>query len=269
MTGVAASSSRPVLRFSRSDHLTVLDNTQLTTSGVLSTSELAALEAACDNPREIGVGEWLSIAGEPSSHLHVLTEGWAARSLSKPDGTRQIVAILLPGEVCNLDDLTLDRAFCDLRMLTSGRAVSLPIERARALGRRHSGIGDTYIRLGVRERVALSRTALSLGRRMARERIASLLCDLSNRLGTRDFDLPLTQDQLADAVGLTSIHVCRVLGELENAGLIERSAKRMILSDEHELRRIGGFDPDKGVVPLVGSAKDVSETLQTRPLEMV
>ena len=269
MTDVAALSSRPALRLACSDLPNPLAYTQLSTVGSLSGPEREALSSACNGSRPIVAGEWLVHSGEPSAHLHVLVDGWAVRSLSTPDDKRQIVALLLPGDVCNVDDLMLQRAICDVRMLTRGCVASLPIGTARALGWRHPGIGETYVRLGLRERVALSRTALSLGRRMARERIAALLCDLSHRLGTPEFDLPLTQDQIADAVGLTSIHVCRILGELEGAGLIERSTRHMILRDEDELRRIGGFEPDEAVVPVVGSAKIVSETLQTRPVEMV
>lgn len=171
-------------------------------------------------------------------------KGWAVRSIRATDSARQIIAILLPGDVCNLDAMLVDSAPCEVRMLTPGRVVPVPIERACALGQEHQGIARTYLWLAFREQHRLARTALGLGRQSARERLANLLCGLAHRLGTRDFDFPLTQDQLADVLGLTNIHVCRVLGELRRDGLIRTDSRRMVLLEENVLRRIGGFEPE-------------------------
>jgi two-component sensor histidine kinase len=98
------------------------------------------------------------------------------------------------------------------------------------------------------ENSILSKWALSLGRRSARERMAHLFCELSVRTDSEDdnqssFDFPLTQEQLADALGLTSDHVNRTLQGLRAEGLITVDKRRIWLSDVAQLRRIGGFDP--------------------------
>lgn len=218
-------------------------------TGLMSDHERGALKAECETPRRVAADDRLVVAGERPSHLLILTEGWAIRCVRTANGARQILAILLPGNVCNLDAMLVEHAPSEVRMLTSGRVVPVPIERACALGREHQGIARAYLWLAFREQHRLARTALSLGRQSARERLANLLCGLAHRLGTGDFDFPVTQDQLADALGVTNIHVCRVLGELRRDGLVRTDNRRMVLLEETVLRNIGAFEPEAELGP--------------------
>ena len=210
----------------------------------MSVDERDELAAACATGRTVAAGEQILAAGDRPDDLFLLLDGWATRSNEAATGGRQITAILLPGEVCNLDAVLIERAASDVRMVTQGRVAALPVGRACELGRDHPSIGRTYLWLALREQRRLDRTILSLGRQSARQRVAHLLCGLADRLGLSDFDFPLTQDQLADAVGVTNIHVCRVLGELRRDGLIATDNRRLALLEEQVLRTIGGFEPE-------------------------
>ena len=156
--------------------------------------------------------------------------------------------MLVPGDVGNLDSLMFDRLDYGVRTLTLATIVALSRDRALALAAQYPGIARTFTWLALVENAILSKWALSLGRRSAKERLAHLLCELSVRLDADDgvassFPLPLTQEQLADALGLTSVHVKRTLQQLRVEGMVVTANRTMTLPDVAGLRRIGGFDP--------------------------
>lgn len=102
--------------------------------------------------------------------------------------------------------------------------------------------------LALVENAILSKWALSLGRRSAKERLAHLVCELSLRLDAEDsnesrFAFPLTQEQIADALGLTPVHVNRTMQQLRSEGMVATGNRAITLPDLQGLRQIGGFDP--------------------------
>jgi CRP-like cAMP-binding protein len=112
----------------------------------------------------------------------------------------------------------------------------------------HPGIAQTFTWLGLVENAILSKWALSLGRRSSLERLAHLICELSVRLGgehdnSSSFAFPLTQEQVADALGLTSVHVNRTMQHLRSEGLITTKNRTLTIPDVNQLRQMGGFDP--------------------------
>ena len=131
---------------------------------------------------------------------------------------------------------------------THSTIVALPRDRALALAAQHPGTARTFTWLALVENAILSRCALSLGRRSAKERLAHLLCELSVRLEAEgenesSFACPLTQEQLADALGLTAVHVNRTMQQLRNGGLVATENRTVTLPDVERLRQVGGFDP--------------------------
>ena len=184
-----------------------------------------------------------------AKHACVLLKGFAVRSKVVANGNRQIVSIHMKGEIVDLQNSLLIVADHSVQMLTAGRIAMIPREDLFRLAFDRPEIGralwaDTMVDASIyREWIA------SLGRRDARTRIAHLLCEFSLRLkvaGLGDatgYELPMTQEQLADATGLTSVHVNRVIKGLEKDGLIDRSNPRSIfIGDWRKLAEAGDFD---------------------------
>lgn len=223
--------------------------TRLANRDFLSEEELAALDAAVTASRMLDAGAALGREGEPTDSLYVLTTGWACRYKTTREGARQMPALLVPGDVCNLDNLMFGAANYGVRTLTPATVLTLPRERALALSTRHPGIARTFTWLALVENAILSQWALCLGRQSARARLAHLLCEMSVRLGCPEgesecrFDLPLTQEQIADVLGLTSVHVNRTIQQLRTERLVTTDRRMMTIRDVAELRKVGEFDP--------------------------
>ena len=179
----------------------------------------------------------------------VLLSGFAVRSKMVANGNRQIVSIHMKGEIVDLQNSLLNVADHSVQMLTSGRVAMIPREELIRLAFDRPEIvralwADTMVDASIfREWIA------NIGRRDARTRIAHLLCEFSLRLKVAGlgeatgYELPMTQEQLGDATGLTSVHVNRTIKSLEKDGLIDRANPRSIhIGDWRKLAEVGDFD---------------------------
>lgn len=226
----------------------LLRGTSLGRSTLLSRDERSALEGAVVSRRSVNAHVELVREGERTDNLFLIIKGWACRYTTTREGGRQFSALLLPGDLCNLDSLLFDRLDCGVRTLTPATIVALPRESALALTAQYSGIACTFTWLAFVENAILAKLALTLGRRSAKQRLAHLLCGLSARLGKdhddeSSFEFPLTQEQIGDALGLTAVHVNRTMHVLRDDGLVTINNRTMTLSSVAELRQVGGFDP--------------------------
>ena len=225
-----------------------LIGTRLLKSRLLSHEERRALDGAVSSPRSVRIGTDLVEEGQRTDSVFIVVDGWACRYMTTSGGGRQFPALVLPGDIGNLDSLMLDQLDYGVRTLSHATVVALPRDRALALAALHPGIARTFTWLAMIENVILSKWVLSLGRRDARERLAHLLCELNARLNAEEgnrssFGHPLTQEQIGDALGLTAVHVNRTIQQLRTEGVIVTSGRTMTLPDLARLRRIGGFDP--------------------------
>ena len=186
---------------------------------------------------------------ELATHSCLMLSGYSIRSKLVATGARQIVAIHMKGEVVDLQNSMLRVADHSVQMLTPGKVALIPREAIVQLTLERPKIGhamwiDTLVDASIfREWIA------NLGRREARIRIAHLLCEFSLRLksaGLGDetgYELPMTQEQLADATGLTPVHVNRTLKTLERDGLIARATARSLqIADWRKLAQAADFD---------------------------
>jgi CRP-like cAMP-binding protein len=184
-----------------------------------------------------------------ASHCRILLSGFAMRHKIVAGGQRQIVSIQMKGEMVDLQNSMLGKADHSVQMLTDGKVAKIPVEVLERLAAERPAVGramwtDTLVDGSIfREWLA------NVGRRDARTRIAHLLCELSLRLKVAglgeetDYELPLTQEQLADATGMTAVHVNRTIKSLENDGLIDRSTPRFIrVPDWRSLADTGDFN---------------------------
>jgi len=186
--------------------------------------------------------------GEPPASCNLLIRGFAFRQKVVTDGSRQIIAIHIPGEFVDLqnclfevaDDSVQSLSRCEVAVIPKTALLELLSSNANL---RRAAWVDTLIDGSVfREWV------VNLGRRDARGRIAHLLCELMARLsksGTTEVsvcDFPLTQEQIADATGLTPVHTNRTLQMLRREGLINLSANKLTILDWNKLAEVGDFN---------------------------
>jgi CRP-like cAMP-binding protein len=178
----------------------------------------------------------------------VVIDGYVYRHKFVQDGGRQIVAIHLPGDFIDLQNILLDKSDHNVQALTTAAVAEFEHEALLDLAFRHPPIGKALWRESLIEASLFREWIANIGRRDARARVAHLLCELAVRceaanMGARDrFVLPMSQEQLGDALALTAVHVNRTLRLLENDGLIARTRRAISISDWPRLRAIADFD---------------------------
>ena len=196
--------------------------------------------------RKLDAGAYLVREGNVPSICSVLIEGFAYRQKVTGDGARQIIALCIPGDAVDLQNMFLNIADHGVQMLTSGTVADLKRSDLQDLVMARPAIGAAIIKSTLVEASIVREWVVNVGRRDARERIAHLLCEFAVRLENRGlspggFELPMTQEQLADATGLTPVHVNRVLKVLEGEGLITRQRRQIQFPDWRALQQVGDF----------------------------
>jgi CRP-like cAMP-binding protein len=188
-------------------------------------------------------------AGELLNQSMLLLDGWAARAKDLPSGQRQFAEIHLPGDFADLHSFTLKRLDHDVISISPCQFAIVPHERLKAMTERMPHLTRVYWFSTNLDAAIHREWALSLGRRSAISRMAHLFCELFIRLEivglTRDrsYDFPLTQAELGESLGLTSVHVNRTLQELRRMGLIDVEDRRVTIHDLGALKGVAEFDP--------------------------
>ena len=186
---------------------------------------------------------------ELTTHSCVLLSGVAVRSKIVATGHRQIMSIHIRGETVDLQNSVLRVADHSVEMITAGRVAVIPRESIARIAFDRPAIGRAMWSETLVDASIAREWMTNVGRRDARTRIAHLLCEFSLRLKVAGlgeqtgYELPMTQEQLADATGLTSVHVNRTIKSLERDGLIDRLHPRSIhIGDWRRLAEAGDFD---------------------------
>jgi CRP-like cAMP-binding protein len=185
---------------------------------------------------------------DPPEFCTVLVSGFAYRQKLTGDGARQILAIHIPGDALDFQNLFLDVSDHSIQMLTRGEVAFVPRSAMQDLARSRAAVGHAILVKILVEASIFREWVLNVGRRNSRSRLAHVLCELGVRLeaeGLADeygYELPMTQEQLADALGLTPVHVNRTLKTLEAEGLIQRTKRNISFPDWNRLRTIADFN---------------------------
>lgn len=195
--------------------------------------------------------------GSHSAHLFTLLSGWAFRFKMLDDGRRQILNYLLPGDLVGLQGSVIGEMEHSVEALTPLVLCVFQRNRLDELFSNHPGLSFDVTWLASREERMLDDHLLSLGRRSALERAAYLLAFLHKRAVTvgmngADLKIPLTQQHVADTLGLSIVHTNKTLRKLTNRGLIRWQGGGCEVRDADELARIAGWDgQDERVRPLI------------------
>lgn len=194
-------------------------------------------------------GGVIARAGGRATYLHLLESGWACRTRSLRGERRQIVALTLAGEICDLESVASSAHDSTVVALVPSRVHRAPLSVVRSLIEEEPSLCSGLQRLTAVERLIATEWMVSLGRRSALERIAFLLCETAARLvgapdsGSVCFPFPMTQADLADAAGLSVVHVNRSLQALKRQAGVVFEKRSATVPDWAELVEIAGFDP--------------------------
>jgi CRP-like cAMP-binding protein len=199
--------------------------------------------------RRLEAQSYIMREGDRPDRCAVLLQGYAFRHKVTGDGSRQILAINIPGEALDFQNLFLEEADHNVQMLSRGVVADVPREAIEALIAGHTEIGWAILIASLIEASIFREWVVNIGQRDARSRIAHLLCEFAYRLNAHDlktegvYELPITQEQLADATGLTPVHVNRVLQALQRDGLIERDRRMVRFPSWERMRDVADFNP--------------------------
>lgn len=215
----------------------------------LDSTDRAAIMALPFTPKLIERHHYVVREYDVANHSCLMLSGYAVRSKVVNSGARQIVSIHIKGEMVDLQNSLLKKADHSVQMLTECNVALVRREEVLNLAMERPMVAramwmDTLVDASIfREWIA------NVGRRDARTRIAHLLCEFSLRLKVAGlgenthYELPMTQEQLGDATGLTPVHVNRTIKLLEREKLIERVTPRSIhVGDWRKLAEVGDFD---------------------------
>jgi CRP-like cAMP-binding protein len=197
-------------------------------------------------------------AGEDTPELYTLYSGWAFRFKTLPDGRRQILSFLLPGDLLGLQAAMFDAALYGIEALTDVQLCVLSRRKVWALFGEMPGLAFDVTWLGSREESIVDENLTSVGRRTATERVAALIISLYKRakalglVADETFTFPLTQQHVADALGLSLVHTNKTLARLRRMGMFTRTNGAMTLRNPRILERVAQyFDEEVPQRPLI------------------
>ena len=198
--------------------------------------------------KSLAPGSYAVREGEPPTGCGVLVSGFAYRQKLTGDGGRQILSIHIPGEALDFQNIFLNVADHSVQMLTRANLALIPRVDIQRIARSSAAIGHAILVNVLVDASIFREWLLNVGRRDAKSRLAHVLCELAVRLdafGLADemgYHLPMTQAELADALGLTPVHLNRVMRSLEVDGLIVRSKRDVSFPDWERMRDIADFN---------------------------
>lgn len=210
--------------------------------------DVAALAAATSKARKYPRRHDLIREGDRPGPVFVVLEGWACRYKVLPNGSRQVMAFMMPGDCCDLHINILDHMDHSIQTITPASIATVSGEAMENLLDAHPRIARAMYSAQLIDEGTLRAWIVSMGRRSSIERVAHLMCELwlrARNIGLTSADdlvMPLSQAMLADALGMTPVHINRVLKALRFAGAMTLQRGSLQIADTAKLAQIAGFD---------------------------
>ena len=214
----------------------------------LPLEDIALLVAECANARDVPARTDLVREGDDAGPLFVVLSGWACRYQMLPEGSRQITAFLMPGDCCDMHLSVGHVIDHNIATLTPASIATIPRARFEHLIETRPALTRALWWAQLVDEGVLRAWIVSMGRRSSVERVAHLMCELyvrARNIGLtsgEELELPLSQIVLGDALGLTAVHVNRVLRRLRQDGVMDFSNGLLIISSVSKLAHVAGFD---------------------------
>jgi CRP-like cAMP-binding protein len=213
----------------------------------LGTGEVEALLGLPHRLAKIDPGTYLVREGDKASNCIALLSGFVYRSKVAGSGARQILSIHLRGDLVDLQNSLLDQADHSVQALTAAEVAYIPHQAILELAALYPAVAQALWRDTLVDASMFREWILNVGQRNARQRVAHLLCELALRQEEAglckgpDYEWPMTQEQIGDATGLTSVHVNRTVGRMRTEGLIRINGRSLAIIDWPSLQRAGDF----------------------------
>ena len=221
---------------------------KLESLAALDPEDLRIVQALVGPGRTVEARADIVEEGRAPGACTVLLEGLACRYKALDDGRRQILSLHAPGDVLDLHGALLGRLDHSVATLSRCRVAPIPADALLEVLDRRPNLRLAFWRTSLLDGALVRAWLVALGQRPAHERVAHLFCEVDARLSAAGvargdtLDFPITQEELADALGLSVVHVNRVLQRLRRDGLITLRARKLAIHDREALRRLGGFD---------------------------
>ena len=222
---------------------------KLETHHPLALEDREAILSLPYKPRTMEAQSYSVREGDRPERCAVLLSGFAFRHKVTGEGERQIMSLNIPGEALDFQNLFLQESDHNVQMLTRADVAEVPMHAMEELVLTQANVARAILIASLVEASIFREWTLNIGQRDSRSRISHLLCEFAYRLSLQglepsgDYELPMTQEQLADATGLTAVHVNRVLKALQAEGLIDRTRRMVSFPDWERLREVGDFNP--------------------------
>jgi len=223
--------------------------TRLLTRSALSDDEQQAVLGLPMTTQWIDANHDFVCLGERLDHACLVIDGLVARFEQTAKGDRQITALHIEGDMADLHSVVLPKTSWGLHALTASRIGKIPHGALIAVANQYPVLARAFWRDCAVDASIIANWSVSLGRRDAQARVAHLICELKcreeavGRFRDDSFGLPMTQSQLADVLGLTAVHINRMLGKLRTASLITISGNRVEVLNWPGLVNVADFDP--------------------------
>lgn len=214
----------------------------------LTQDEVIALRGLASKYEEVDPYTNIISAGDPFIQTYILQSGWSMLYKLLPDGSQQILSFAIPGDFLGLFGVLLNRAEHSIQAITASRVCPIKEEQILELFQKYPRLALTICWFGARDQILLREQIVRIGRQTAYNRASHLFLELYDRLNAVGhtendrFRFPVTQEMLADALGLTPVHVNRTLKKLRHNGLVEITDQWLVIHDRKRLAEETCFD---------------------------
>lgn len=222
---------------------------KLSTFIKLSGRELIELNQVYDKPRSFIAGRDLVRQGKFNQKFYILSDGWVCSYKIQPDGSRQIFDIQVPGDFLGLRNVLQRSSDVSFEPIVDISVAEIQIDDLFFAFDAVPRLATAFMRAMSRDEAVVAEHLINIGRRNADERMAHFFLELGARLtligvaNKSGFDCPMTQYHIADALGLSAVHVNRVLRNLREQGLFTFRNGYVAFNDYNRLSDLAGFDP--------------------------
>ncbi|MGQ4880186.1 Crp/Fnr family transcriptional regulator [Billgrantia sp. LNSP4103-1] len=214
----------------------------------LSREDRELLTALEDSSTPVRAGTVLWEERDAAQEFCTLKSGWAFSYRNLENGTRQILEIYLPGDIIGLREFAFSERLAGVQMVEDGEACFFPHSHLIDIFRRSFTLTSILFAIASRQQVLITERLVNLARRNARQKLAHFLLEMFQRIkqneanGSESIRLPLSQEVLADLLGLSPVHVSRTFSALSDDGLVFRDRHKVMLPDLEALKEEAGFD---------------------------
>lgn len=224
---------------------------RLNSRSILTREEQQAMLDLPGQAEQVHANHDFVALGERVDHACLVVAGIVGRFDQNGEGVRQITAMHIPGDMCDLHSVVQPKSTSALQALSVSTILRIPHAAIREVAAHYPAVAEALWRDCMVDASILCEWVVNVGRRDAKMRVAHLLCEMATRLGAVEpglndivFDLPLTQTQLADATALTPVHVNRTLQSLRAQGLVDWHQRVVRLRDWNALTALAELDSE-------------------------